>query len=135
MATSALGGPYTDDLSKCLVESTTAQDRADLVKWMFAAASAHPTVRPLSAVTDEQLQAANKQMGELLTRLLTKSCAVQAKKALKFEGTDTFQASFQVLGQVAGRELFGSPEVAKTLGGLEEYIDTDALKALANDEQ
>jgi hypothetical protein len=29
-------GVFSDDLSKCLVRSTTATDRAELVRWVFA---------------------------------------------------------------------------------------------------
>lgn len=39
-------GLYTDDLARCLVVSTSTQDRADLVRWIFSAASAHPVVKP-----------------------------------------------------------------------------------------
>ena len=28
-------GPYTDDLSKCMVAATTDQDRGNLVEWIF----------------------------------------------------------------------------------------------------
>ena len=34
----AWAGVYTDDLSKCLVDGTTTDDRTALVKWIFTAA-------------------------------------------------------------------------------------------------
>jgi len=37
----------------------------------------------------------------------------------------------EVLGQVAGQELFSSPEVASGMAGLQKYLDADQLKALA----
>lgn len=126
----AYAGPYTDDLSKCLVESTTPQDRADLVKWMFAAASLHPAVRSLASVSTEQLNDANKKTADLVVRLLADSCRQETQKALKYEGQMTLQASFQVLGQVAGKELFTSPEVATALSGLEDYLDVKKLESL-----
>jgi hypothetical protein len=124
-------GPYTDELSKCLVASTTAADRVDLVKWMFAAASSHPAVRPMSTVTPAQLDAANRKMGALVMRLLTETCVQQTRDALKYEGAATLQTSFQVLGQVAGRELFTSPEVKEALSGLDQYVDGEKVQALA----
>ena len=127
-------GPYTDDLSRCLVESTTDEDRVNLVKWMFASASAHPAVQPLSTVSEEQLESANREMGELLMRLLTESCVDATKKAIKYEGEATIQTSFQVLGQVAGQELFASPEVTAALSGLDKYLDKEKLQALGDDE-
>jgi hypothetical protein len=126
----ALAGPYTDDLSKCLVESTTKDDRESLVVWMFTAASAHPAVRAFSKVTEEQLESANEKMGLLIMRLLTESCLTQTKKALKFEGAPTLQASFQVLGQVAAQELFSSPQVSSAMSGMEKYVDEGKLKSL-----
>jgi hypothetical protein len=38
--------------------------------------------------------------------------------------------SFQVLGQVAGAELFQSPEVARVMAGLEKHVDKKKLDAL-----
>ncbi len=133
-AAPALAGPYTDDLSKCLVESTTVDDRADLVKWMFAAASLHPAVRSFTSVSEEQLDAANKRMADLTTRLLTESCRDQTRKALRYEGPVTIQLSFQVLGQVAGQEMFSSPEVAQALSGLQKHFDPAKLQSLLDDD-
>ncbi len=134
-ASTVYAGPYTDDLSKCLVESTTQDDRVDLVRWMFAAASAHPAVQSFVSVSEEQLEEANKTMAALIERLLTESCKDITTKAMKYEGATTLQASFQVLGQVAGQELFSSPEVSAALSGMEEHFDLEALQALAQDEQ
>ena len=39
-------------------------------------------------------------------------------------------AAFNMLGQVAGRELFSNPEVAKGMADLEQYMDQDKLKAV-----
>jgi hypothetical protein len=33
--TPALAGIYTDDLSRCLVEKTTTEDKTTLVQWML----------------------------------------------------------------------------------------------------
>jgi hypothetical protein len=131
-AYSAYGGPYTDDLSKCIVESTTPGDRADFVKWMFAAASLHPAVKSIAAVSQEQLDAANRQTANLLMKLLTDSCRQVAVKAVKYEGKAAFENSFKVLGQVAAQELFASPEVAAGLTDLTKYIDGEKLKSALN---
>jgi hypothetical protein len=130
LAISAQAGPYTDDLSKCLVSSTMESDRTALVQWMFSAAASHPAVKSIASVSEEQVEAANKTVGELFTKLLTESCREQAEKALKYEGKSTIESSFQVLGQVAGRELFSSPEVAAVIAGLRKYLDAEKLKAL-----
>jgi hypothetical protein len=41
--------------------------------------------------------------------------------------------SFNVLGQVAGTELFSSPEVAKAMSGLEKYADSAKIEALTKE--
>jgi hypothetical protein len=130
VSVSASGGIYTDDLSRCLVESTTEADRVNLVKWMFTAASAHPAVQPLAVVSSEDVESANREMAELIVRLLADACREEAQKATKYEGASTFEASFGILGQVAGKELFASPEVGAALSGLEAYLDEGALEFL-----
>jgi hypothetical protein len=55
----------------------------------------------------------------------------EAQKALQAEGAVTIQTAFEVLGKVAGQELFSSPEVAGNLKGLAKYIDGEKIKALA----
>jgi hypothetical protein len=130
LSCSAHAGPYGDDLAKCLVESTTKEDRESLVRWMFAAAAAHPAVASIANVSPQALDQANADTGALFMRLVTDSCKDKAKKALTYEGPATIQLSFQVLGQVAGREMFSSPEVKKALSGLETSIDNKKLEEL-----
>ena len=123
-------GPYADELSKCLVESTSQRDRTELVRWFFASASLHPDVRPMTSVTEEDLDVANKTIAALMVSLLTERCRAETEQALKYEGQSTIEVAFSVLGQVAGKELFSSPEVAEALSGLEGHIDKDALGTL-----
>src|SRR5262245_28047493 len=101
-----------------------------LVKWLFTAASVHPAISSLSAVTPADREAANEAIGTLFVKLLTESCKDQAKTALKFEGPATLQLSFQVLGQVAGAELFSHPQVAEGMAGLEKHVDPKKLEFL-----
>jgi hypothetical protein len=133
-ATPASAGIYTDDLSRCLVEKTTKDDRISLVRWMFSAAAAHPAVAPIAKVSATQLDAANKAVGELFMKLMTETCREQTKKALKYEGPTTIPAAFQVFGQVAAADLFSSPEVTKAMSGLEKYADGKKLEALTQEE-
>ena len=125
----ANAGPFADDLGKCLVTSTSAEDRTALVRWIFVAAAKHPAVSSMVHVTQEQLDSANKTTAALLMKLLTQTCKTEAQKAIQNEGPQTIQLSFSVLGQVAGRELFASPQVAGATAGLAKYIDGNALQA------
>lgn len=125
--TASSGGVYGDDLSKCLVSSTTVADRNFLVKWMFAAMSQHPEVRSMSVVTPEQGEKLSEGTARLFERLLLQSCRAQARAAVQFEGGGTIQAAFSVLGQVAARGLFSDPGVSAFSSKLETYVDQKKL--------
>lgn len=129
--TPAFAGVYTDDLTRCLVEKSTPADKSTLVQWMFVAMSQHPSVAALTKVTPQDVEKFNSMAGELFMRLLTDVCADHSKKAIKYEGTGAIQSSFGVLGQVAAGDLFANPEVAKVMSGLEKYMDSTKLEALA----
>jgi hypothetical protein len=129
---SAWAGVYADDLGKCLVSATTKDDRSNLIRWLFVAAAQHPAVKPISVISPAQQDESDKAMGALIMRLLTDSCKTDAQKAIQYEGPVTIQIAFEVLGKVAGQELFSSPEVTANLKGLAKYIDADKIKALAN---
>lgn len=124
----AQAGPYSDDLAKCLVESTTAADKNALVKWMFATAALHPAVKSIASVTDAERAQSTRSTAELFVKLLTESCRAQAQQAVKYEGATALQTGFQILGQVAARELFADPNVAQGLAELEQYIDSRKIE-------
>jgi hypothetical protein len=127
--TSLWAGPYGDDLAKCLVKSTTTEDKSTLVQWMFAMSSLHPDVKQLSAVSPAKRADLNKQFAGMMTTLLTESCLNETRDALNYEGTETLVQGFTVLGQVAGRELFSNPDVAAGMGELEGLFDNKKLEA------
>jgi hypothetical protein len=121
-------GPYADELSKCLVRSTTSTDKTLLVQWMFATAALHPDVKWLATVSDSQRAELNKKTARLFEGLLTSSCLAETREALKYEGGGTIESSFNVLGQVAARELFANPSVAKGLAELGKFFDEEAIR-------
>lgn len=129
-AVPARAGPYSDALGKCLVQATTRQDREALVRWMFVALAHHPAVRSLVKVSAAQGDAANKATAEMFMRLLTTSCRDDTQRAMQYEGAAAIQTGFQLLGQVAGMELMGSPDVAASLSGLQKHIDEKRLDAV-----
>lgn len=126
----AQAGPYGDDMAKCLVQSTTSADRTSLVQWIFAAAAAHPDVKTLVSVSQKQRDQLNKTTAKLFEKLLTASCRKETQAAVKYEGRQTIETSFNVLGQVAGRELFTDPDVTSSVAGLARYVDRTKLDEL-----
>jgi len=129
-ATPASAGIYADDLAKCLVKSSSAQDQADLVTWIFAVMSLNPAVRPYANFTDAQRADFDRKGGALFTRLMTADCRTESIAALKYEGAAAFETSFQVLGQVATRGLMSDPNVIKGMEGLGAAMDKGKLQAL-----
>lgn len=128
-AGSAQAGPYSDDLAKCLVQSTTSADKNDLVKWMFVTAALHPAVKSVASVTDEERSRSNKETALMIQRLLTESCRTQTQQAIKYEGRSALQTGFQLLGQVAAREMFSDPGVSSGLADLGRHFDKQKLEA------
>jgi hypothetical protein len=126
----AVAGIYTDDLSRCLVESTSKADQATLVQWVVVAILQHPAVATLGKTTDLDIDKANAAAGDLFMRLLTDACLEKSKKAIKYEGQAAIQAAFSVLGQVAMQDLFTDERVKKVMAGLKEHVDAKKLAAL-----
>jgi len=133
VAPMAHAGVYTDDLTKCLVESTSKDDRLDLVKWIYAAMSKHPAVSSLTRVSDADVSAVSSTTGALLMSLLTEKCVEATRSAIKYEGALAIQSSFQVLGQVAMTELLTDPNVGKVMAELDQFVDGAKLASLSED--
>lgn len=130
MSAPAIAGPFTDELSKCLVSKSTVDDKTTLVTWIFAAISLNPGVSQYATISAPQRDQIDVDMARLFENLMTQTCRTEAQAAVKFEGAAAVEAGFNVLGQVAGRELFASPEVGKGMAGLQSHIDSKKLEAV-----
>ena len=127
---SAQAGPFTDTLSRCLVKSTTEDDRATLVRWLFAVMALHPSVKPIALIDEKQRDSANQATASMIMKLLTDSCLEETKEAIQYEGNNALELSFEVLGQVAAQELFSNPAVSAGMSGLEKHLDAEKLGVL-----
>lgn len=128
LAANAYAGPFTDDMSKCLVKNTTQEDKEALIKWIYAAMSNHPSVKSLSNVSVKQGEELNKRAAELMVELLTQRCKVETQQAIKFEGETAIRTSFQILGQVAMQDLMANQAVAKYISGIASHVDKNAIE-------
>lgn len=125
----AVAGPYTDDLSKCIVESTTEAERLEFVKWMFSAIAQHPAAKSFSQITEQQQIEFDRNAAELFMKLLTETCRDKAKNAIQFEGQIAIQQSFNVLGQVAAQELMRDPDVVAAVSNMAKFMDEKKLQS------
>lgn len=124
----AHAGLYADDLSRCLVEKSTPEDKNALIRWVIAITTLHPAVRPIAQVDAEARTRANQETARIFERLLTQQCLDQTRQAVRYEGAAAIQSGFQTLGQVAMVELFADPGVAAALGELDKVIDAQKLR-------
>jgi hypothetical protein len=125
-----VAGPYADDMAKCLVTSTSTEDRTLLVRWIFSAIALHPELASMSAISPQQRDTITKNAGALFQRLLLESCKSETQQAVQNEGPYAIQYACQVLGQVATRGLFTDPQVMEGMKSLGKDVDEEKLKAL-----
>ncbi|MDH5356261.1 MAG: hypothetical protein OEY09_17600 [Gammaproteobacteria bacterium] len=123
-------GVYSDALGKCFIDSTTSKDRNILIVWIFSAASQHPVVKDILTVSEDKLESANRDFADLTMKLLTVDCKTETEKAIEYEGNKSLEESFNVFGQVAGRELFSSPHVAAAMAGYAKHLDSSKLEEM-----
>jgi hypothetical protein len=128
ISTPARAGVYSDDMGKCMVSSTTPEEKHKLVQWIFFAISLNPSITPFANITAEQRDAADKDMAKLFEKLLGESCLKETKDAVKYEGNTAFAESFKLLGEVAGQEIFSSPEVSVASAKFTKYLDVKGLQ-------
>lgn len=126
----AYAGPASDALGRCLVEKTSSQDRIELVQWIFSSLAAHPALKDLGNISQAKLDASDKKVADLLTRLLVNDCNRELKVAVAAEGDAiAIQSGFQVLGQVAAMDLMQNPVVSERSQSFTKYIDEAKLQA------
>nr|WP_171063619.1 hypothetical protein [Acinetobacter brisouii] len=122
-----MASPTVDRLSDCLMKSTTATDKTAVLQWTFVSLSNHPDLKQFSHVTDEQKTALDKNVAQVLQRILVDQCSTQTKAVIQAEGVQAVGESFQQLGQITGEEIIKNPEVKQQLNGLLRYVDMNKL--------
>jgi hypothetical protein len=132
-AGASVAGPYSDDLAKCMVRSSTPADRAEFVKFLFSALAQHPDVSSMANISPQQMEAVSKASGQLVQRLLLQSCRSEAQQAIHYEGVQSIYFGFQFYGQAMAAELIGNPIVAAKMKDLNNYLDADKFKAFAEE--
>lgn len=127
---SAIAGPHNDALAVCLVQSTSAQDRTVLVRWVFAAMATHPDVKDLGKVSAVEADRLNRDVAALFWALVSDRCATQTREAVQHEGANAISAGFEVLGKVAMQGLMADAAVNTYMGQMASHLDEGKLKAL-----
>lgn len=118
----AMASPASDALGNCLRDNTSGKERKDLARWIWVSMSTHPDIRSMASISEPVRIETNKQMGELVTRLLTVNCAAQTRAAGQ-EGPQSMMASFKSLGEVAMLELTSNPSVGESITAYIQFVD------------
>jgi hypothetical protein len=126
----AIAGPFADDMAKCLVNSTSDADRADLVRWMFSAMALNPDLASMATISTKERNELATKVANLFSRLMFDSCKSQVQQAVRNEGPQTITYAFQILGEVAARGIMADPHVSQSLQALGKSIDQTKLKSL-----
>jgi hypothetical protein len=130
---SAHAGVYGDDLSRCLVKSTTSEDQVAFMIWMFSALGSHPAVKSYTTFTDAQRDAASAKAAGLMQRLMVEDCRKETIAGIRYEGQTAVLSAFNIFGQAAVRDLMTDPAVTKSLEALGEHVDETKFEALAKE--
>ena len=122
-----LAGPTVNQLSDCLMKSTTVTDKTTVLQWTFVALGNHPDLKAFSNVTASQKEALDKSLATVLQRILVEQCSAQTKAVIAAEGVQAVGDSFQELGRITGEEILENPEVKSQLKGVLRYVDLNKL--------
>ncbi len=71
----SLASPTVDQLSQCLVKSTTAADKTAVLQSTFSALAAHPDLKQYSNVSDAQKTQLDKNLAQVMQRILVEQCS------------------------------------------------------------
>ncbi len=130
-----IANPHVHKLSSCLADHTTGKERKQLAEWVFLAMGAHAEINshltPSAMAATDQV---NKDVANILMRLMTQDCVEEGREAHMHAGSEAFKSSFGVLGQLAMQELMGDRAVMSSMTGFEKYLDAAKLsKALTGE--
>ena len=116
-----------DALSQCLVKSTTASDKTTVLQWTFAALGQHPDLNSMSSVTASQKEQLDKNLAQVLQRILVEQCSNQTKAVIQSDGLEAVGDSFQELGTITGNEILKTPQVKNQLNGVLKHVEMGKL--------
>ena len=128
----SIAGPFGDDMAKCLVQSTNSKDNISLVRWIVRVYGEHPDSNDFINLSIKDKEKIDKEIAALFNRLLLEDCKKETKMALNYEGDQVLFTAFQIMGQVAGRELNKEKNVAEAINKFLNYIDTEKFEYLNN---
>ncbi|MEO6104450.1 MAG: hypothetical protein ABIP44_12565 [Pseudoxanthomonas sp.] len=131
----ATAAESSEKLSKCLLSSTTLEDKQILIRWIFGAVANHPDVSDIATLSPEKWDDISKKSAHVFQKLIAESCANESRDAIINDGMEGYKSAFATLGSAAVGGLMSDPSVVQAMGKLDTYLDSDKLmKALMTGE-
>ena len=129
----SFAGTFTDDFAKCLVTKTTAQEKTDLVKWIYVTISFHPQLSQMSNLTADDVEMANIRVADYMTNVFAYKCNDELNQAIKYEGEESVFYAFELLGELAMGELMQDQGVTAASELFIQYVDLSIFAELFSD--
>ena len=118
-------GKYTDTLSTCMIEKTTAEEQKNMGRWMFSVLSAHPDMQQFFSYTHNKdlQQQLDKKLATLMGDLLLNRCKHPLQNAIRQEGLNSIKNAGQQWAKIAVTGLSNHPDVKQQLSAYLQYIN------------
>src|SRR5690606_8864027 len=98
----AIAGPTVDQLSDCLMKSTTATDKTTVLQWSCLELGNNPDLKAFSNVTATQKEALDRNLPTVLQGIIVEQCYTQTKAVIQAEGLQAVGDTFKELGRTTG---------------------------------
>ena len=124
----SLSGPFTDDLTRCLIINTTDRDKISLINWIWFAMSVHPDIAKnmRSQILHEEKEIADKKVAYMISNLFLEKCKDETSKAFKYEGDEAI-GSFKTLGELSMSTLLQNNQVQDRLSDYVKFLHPNLL--------
>lgn len=119
----AAAGPQAEALGQCFVNSTTAEEKTTISRWLFIVLAQQAEVRDLANVSAASQQETDRAMARLVERMVTDACRSEAQQMLSQEGPRGLKQSVEVFAQASARKTFSEPAVASAVNGFTRHLD------------
>ncbi len=116
-----------DALTRCLIESTSPDEKRVLVKWVFSVIAQHPDISAMTRIDPAQRSVIDRDAAKVFEQLLADQCAAPLRVAMKQSGTDAIGKSFQALGTSAATDMLQNPQVVSSGAGLMKHLDMQRI--------
>jgi len=133
LASPAAADVFQDDLTRCMVNAASDQDKSAFMVWMFSAISSDPKLQKMTTLDRAQRDKIGSDAAAVFQRLLFVDCRKEAIAVLKTQGANALAESFGGLGETATEQMFRSPEAQRELEALGKGFDDKKLEALGRE--